>query len=258
MNAILIAAALTVSPSTFYSGLDEQKSVPASVFYSGLPEEPKQAKVEEEDEAPADPLRVVVYVDLSDVATLRQLLAECDRLPGLKVEYRSADQVPESGRRFKLPLAHYRTDAGWRFIEWRTADAFRKHWLDGNPDQRQKQESRITAARANPSANYRARSYAWHLTQGESASALRSHLASPRAEHHGISFPREWLARLSFTELVGAHSDAHDNRVDWSQVNRPAASESRGQVASVTPLRSTVLQYRRRSSSCPSGRCPYQ
>lgn len=39
--AILIAAALTVSPSTFYSGLDETPTIPPSVFYSGLPEEPQ-------------------------------------------------------------------------------------------------------------------------------------------------------------------------------------------------------------------------
>lgn len=49
MNAILIAAALSVSPSTFYSGLDETPPIPPTVFYSGLPEatpEPKSTKVE--------------------------------------------------------------------------------------------------------------------------------------------------------------------------------------------------------------------
>lgn len=217
-------------------------------------EEPIQ-KVEEDNEAPADPLRVILYVDLSDTAVLRRLLAECDRLPGLKVEYRDKNQVPESGRRFKLPLAHYLTDAGWRFIEWRNADAFRKHWLAGNPGEERKQTARITASRANPDAHYRAKSYDWHLTQGESAAALRSHLATPRAEHHGASFPRAWLDRLSFTELIGAHSDAHWGRIDWSQVNRPAASQIRGEVAVATPLRSTVFRYRR-SGGCPGGRCP--
>jgi hypothetical protein len=56
--------------------------------------------------------------------------------------------------------------------------------------------------------------------------------------------------------LVGAHSDAHNNRVDWAQVNRPAASQSRDQVATVTPLRTAVFQYRRSSGGCPGGRCP--
>lgn len=255
--SILLAAILSVSPSDFYSGLDSQP-VPSSVFYSGLPEEPKPALVEEEepDETPADPLRVVVYVDLSDVVALRKLLAECDRLPGLKVEYRNKNQVPQSGRRFKLPLAHYHTESGWKFVGWYGADAFRKHWLAGNPGEERKQTSRITASRTNPDSHYRAKSYEWHLTQGESASALRSHLAVARSEHHGSAAPREFLARLSFTELVGLHSDFHNGRPDWSQINRPAASQSRGEVAAVMPLKATVFQYRRSSGGCPGGRCP--
>lgn len=254
----IIALLLALNGIDYSAGRED---VMASIDYSAGREAIQEFKpplVEEEDDVPVqDPLRVILYVDLSDVSGLRKLLAECDRLPGLKVEYRDKNQVPASGRRFKLPLAHYPTESGWRFIEWRNADAFRKSWLEGNPTQRQKQESRITASRANPDAHYRARSYEWHLTQGESASALRSHLAVARSEHHGNAAPREFLARLSFTELVGLHSDFHNGRPDWAQINRPAASQSRDQVAVVTPLRSTVFQFRRRSSSCPTGNCPY-
>lgn len=251
MNALPLILAL-FGPIDYSAGREDAV---ASIDYAAgrqRIETQKPPLVEEDDESPvADPLRVVVYVDLSDVAGLRKLLAECDRLPGLKIEYRDQSKVPVSGKSIGLPLAHYHTDAGWKFVRWSGADSFRKHWLNGNPSQVAKQQARITASRANPSAHYRARSYEWHLTQGESLSALRAHLAVPRVEHHGASFPRAWLDQLSFIEAVGLHSDSHNNRVDWDQVNREPQR-------SVQPQRtvSSAFTFRRSSGGCPGRRCP--
>lgn len=268
--AILIAAALTIDPSTYYKPVGG--SIPASAYYTPVPPkavepEPKKPALEEENDEPApavpeDPLRVVVYVDLADLAGLRKLLAECDRLPGLHVEYKDKDQVPEQGKAFKLPLAHYRTESGWVFLHWTGAEPFRKWWLQGNPSHHQEQAQIKPPAQSNRVAGYRAHSYEWHLTQGESAAAIRNHLAVPRSEHHGHSFPRWWLDRLSFTELVGAHSDAHNNRIRWEYVGtQPAASQSRNQAASVTVQSSGFFNFlrpksRRSSGGCPDGQCP--
>lgn len=255
MNTLVLIAAL-VGAVDYSAG---RSDIVASIDYGAGRQafqefKPPPVEEEEPNATVEDPLRVILYVDLSDVAALRKLLSECDRLPGLKVEYRDKDQVPEPGKRFGLPLAHYHAESGWKFVRWVGADSFRRSWLAGNPDQNAKQQSRIQAARTNPDSHYRAHSYEWHLTQGESAAALRSHLASPRAEHHGIAAPRDFLAGLSFTELVGLHSDFHNGRPDWSQINRQAASQSRNQVATVMPFR---FEYRRRSAgSCPNGRCP--
>lgn len=92
---------------------------------------------------------------------------------------------------------------------------------------------------------YRARSYEWHLTSGESRGSLISHLSTPQREHHGAYFDRGWLSTLTYNELVGVHSDAHNNRVQWQYVGRVSA-------APVVSVQRTYTY----SSNCPGGICP--
>lgn len=98
---------------------------------------------------------------------------------------------------------------------------------------------------------YLARSYEWHLTRGESRSALISHLSVPRREHHGASFERSWLSTLSFTELVGLHSDAHNGRVQWQYVGRSTAAAQKPRTDYSMTFAYGV---KRRSADCPH--CP--
>lgn len=302
MTSILVAVVLSIDPGTYYSG-NAQAKIPASAYYNPVPqktEDQKQPLVEEQDESNTDPenavpddgLRVVIYVDLADVPKLRTLLTQCDRLPGLRMEYKDKDSLPDSGKRLKLPLAQFHTNDGWKFREWRDAEDFRSYWIKHNTSA----DGRIpTAALRVPtdiaeqevaggkpigtatlSRRYPAWSYEWHITQGESIHSLRSHLSVPRREHHGASFQRAWLDTLSFIDLVGLHSDAHNNRVRWEFVGTQAKGQAVGSRDSRTERRATkksepiasvsgswfvdILRpkrtRRRSSGNCPNGMCP--
>lgn len=63
-----------------------------------------------------------------------------------------------------------------------------------------------------------------------------------RGEHTG-QFDHAWLRTLSNAELQSLHSDAHEGRVKWAYVVRPASSGATRQTTAPT-------------SYCPSGRCP--
>lgn len=295
MNVLLLTIVIgaTPQPSDYYRGASAAPS--ASDYYSGskpaaIVTPPKE---EEEDETPViNRRRVVVYVDLDDIHSLRRLVDDFDRISNIDFALKNKSEIPQQGQKFKLPLFHFSAGIGkWGFRSgWNGSDEFLAYWNGLNQDQAiqvGQSQIRVQSPQRSTSSGYRAVSYEWHLTSGESANSLRSHLSSPQPEHHGAYFNRAWLNTLTFHQLVGLHSDAHNGRVQWQYVGKQVATSTEpaavlspadqkklekqlGRVIYGTrdgkhpgPVGSSVRgwfgdpRYRSNSnSSCPNGNCP--
>lgn len=255
MNIVVFVAFVCAipSPSDYYSA--PHKPAAASDYYTPSPPKPSLKEEEEDDVVSEKPVtivdrrRVIVYLDLRDIPSVRRVVDELDRVQGLEFVLKDKSEVPDEGRRFALPLFHFSAGPSkWGFRSgWFGPDEFAAYWNRYNPDENQglrigKSKARSTQPQLQRSGGggYRAHSYEWHLTSGESANSLRNHLAVQQPEHQrGAYFSRAWLNTLSFHELVGLHSDAHNHRVSWGQIRRQSAcgrqsSMQQDQLALVT------------------------
>jgi len=276
MNIVIVAIALTVDPTAFYTPYQAPQAAPSATdFYTPMP-----TKVEETPKEPWDPRKVVVYIDLTDHKLLKEIGEDLEHRHELEYDLRSKDKVPAEAASMKLPVLHF-TMPGGKFgfkSGWTGVKKFERYFFAHNPQIERDQET-VSApatrapARSTSGSGYRARSYEWHLVRGENAQSLRIHLSVQQPEHEkGSAFPIEWLNTLSFHELVGLHSDAHNRRVQWDQV--PAASSASkkekkelGRAFYGTrdgkhpgPLGSGIRAFfgdPRYQYSCPNGNCPW-
>ena len=230
MIAVIATIVIGIDPTAFYTPYQSPHASPAATdFYT-----PYQAPAvtEPEKEAPPEPKeepknvevsrrRVDVYLDLRDVASVRKVVDGLDDVQGLEFFIKDKSDLPGEARSLALPVFHLSTGPGtWGFKSgWDGPAKFAEYWRRYNKNEDvPERQSQARSPRPQRSSGYRAHSYEWHITRGESVATLRSHLATPSSEHHGVSFDRAWLDTLSRTELVGLHSDAHNGRVQWDQV----------------------------------------
>lgn len=283
MLALLVSSALMVDPSAFYTPYQSPHAA-ATVgdFYTPYvaPKVQKEKEKQKEKEEEWDPRKVVVYLDMGDVKTLKKISEDLDKRHELEYSLRSKDKVPAGAENKALPLVHFALSDdkfGYR-SGWTSVHDFERYFFKLHPEMQRDQappmRASAPATSAPASRGYRAHSYEWHLVRGENAHSLRIHLATQQPEHQsGAAFPMDWLNTLSFHELVGLHSDAHNKRIQWNQV--PAASKSMtkkeqkelGRVFYGTrdgkhpgPAGSRIRGFfgdPRYQNACPAGKCPW-
>ena len=198
---------------------------------------------------------VVVYLDLDDAKTIQRIRKDCREIEGLRFIFDSADRVPAEGRGKKLPLLHYHTDSGWKFLSgWSGAFEFAQRWSTSNTGTEVRVENQGQPIRSSSTDNQGA--VAHYPVRGSWWTGCGSWQHMTQGEHRG-KFDANWLKSLSWSELQSLHSDDHEHRVQWSYVNKPSTAAAAGNAGKPTARRGFLQTWFNTAPKyCPNGNCP--